>query len=211
MLELQSKGALNINLVSPTHMLIPILSALKTAYIKGLSLPLVYNSSGYERAEVIKKLDGVVDLYLPDMKYFSPQLSKRLSGVSGYFGQAKKAIKEMADQQPHLKLEENETAQKGLIIRHLVLPGQVSNTLNILNWIKENIPLSIGLSLMSQFYPCFKTPPEFQRKITKKEYEKVLRIAQELGFKYIYAQPELFSDNRHLIPDFNHQNPFERE
>jgi len=208
MLELQKRGALNINLVSPSHMLIPILLALKIAYTKGLSIPLVYNSSGYERKEIIKKLDGIVDIYLPDIKYFSSQLSKKLSGVSDYFYHAKKAVREMASQQPHLVFNKNETAQKGLIIRHLVLPGQVSDTLNILNWIKKNIPLSIGLSLMSQFYPCFKTPPDFQRKITQKEYKIVLQRAQELDFRYIYSQPELFSDDSHLIPDFKQENPF---
>lgn len=208
MLEIQKKGALNINLVSPTHMLIPLLSALKIAYNNGLNIPLVYNSSGYEKEKIIKKLDGIVDIYLPDMKYFSPYLSKKLSGVSNYFYHAKKAILEMSTQQPNLVFDKQEIAQKGLIIRHLVLPGQVNDTLNILKWIKNNIPNSFGLSLMSQFYPCFKTPFEFQRKITHEEYNQVLRTAQDLGFKQIFIQPELFSDDSHLVPDFKLENPF---
>ncbi len=208
MLELQKKGALNINLVSPTHMLLPILSALKMAYQKGLFIPLVYNSSGYEKDSIIKKLDGIIDLYLPDLKYRSPQLSKKLSGVSNYFKFAKSALLEMSTQQPELILNQNSIAQKGLIIRHLVIPGKVQDTINILKWIKQNISNSFGLSLMSQFYPCFKTPPEFQKKVTPNEYEKAVNAAQKLGFECLYVQPELFSDNDHLIPDFKQKSPF---
>jgi putative pyruvate formate lyase activating enzyme len=207
-LEIQDKGAFNLNLVSPTHMLIPILSALKIAYKNGLTIPLVYNSSGYEREMIIQKLDGIIDIYLPDLKYFSPQLSKKLSGVANYFDHAKKAVLEMSSQQPNLVINKHNIAKKGLIIRHLVLPGQVKETLHILNWIKKNISNSFGLSLMSQFYPCFKTPPEFQRKITKEEYKRVLCAAEKLGFEQIFIQPELFSGDRHLIPDFKLNNPF---
>ncbi|MFW6124181.1 MAG: radical SAM protein [Acidobacteriota bacterium] len=211
MLEIQKKGALNINLVSPTHMLIPILSALKLAYKNGLTIPLVYNSSGYERDLIIQKLDGIIDIYLPDLKYFSTQLSKKLSGVPNYFDHAKKAILEMSDQQPNLIFNDHEIIQQGLIIRHLILPGQVNDTLHILKWIKENISNSFGISLMSQFHPCFKTPPEFQRKITQEEYKKIIRTANNFGFEQIYTQPELFSDDGHLIPDFKLKNPFQCE
>jgi putative pyruvate formate lyase activating enzyme len=208
MLEIQKKGALNINLVSPTHMLIPLLSSLKIAYKNGLTIPLVYNSSGYERDEVIKKLEGIIDIYLPDIKYFSPRISKKLSGVSDYFGHTKKAILEMSSQQSNLVFDKHQIAKYGLIIRHLVLPGQTNDTINILKWIKKNISGSIGLSLMSQFYPCYKTPPEFQRKITHEEYQRVLHAAHDLGFEQIFIQPELFSDDSHLIPDFKRENPF---
>jgi len=211
MLDIQKKGALNINLVSPTHMLIPILSALKKAYENGLSIPLVYNSSGYERDNIIKELDGIVDIYLPDIKYLSPLLSKKLSNASNYFRYAKKAVLEMSRQQYNLILDKHGVAQKGLVIRHLVLPGQTADTKNILKWIKKNISNSYGLSLMGQFYPCYKTPPEFQRKITRQEYKKVLHTAQKIGFTQIYFQPELFSDESHLIPDFKQDNPFKWE
>jgi len=211
MLEIQRKGALNINLVSPTHMLLPILSALKEAYKKGLSIPLVYNSSGYERETILKNLDGIIDIYLPDIKYFSSSLSRKLSGASNYFDYAKTAVLEMSRQQPDLVFNQQNIAQKGLIIRHLVLPGHVNDSINILYWIKNNITNSFGLSLMSQFYPCFKTPPEFQRKITAEEYKKVLDTAQELEFEQIYIQHELFSEESHLIPDFGLENPFRWE
>jgi putative pyruvate formate lyase activating enzyme len=208
MLEIQRKGALNINLVSPTHMIRPILSALKKAYEKGLSIPLVYNSCGYERDVILKNLEGIIDVYLPDIKYLSSQLSKQLSGVSDYFDYAKRAILEMSRQQPELILDRNKTVQQGLIIRHLVLPGQINDSKNILNWIKKNISNSFGLSLMSQFYPCFRTPLEFRRKISSYEYEQVLETAQKLAFKQMYIQPALFPDDRHLIPDFKQKNPF---
>ncbi|MCD6516976.1 MAG: hypothetical protein J7L72_06115 [Candidatus Aminicenantes bacterium] len=211
MLEIQKKGALNINLVSPTHMILPILSALKKAYETGLSIPLVYNSCGYERDVILKNLEGIIDIYLPDIKYFSSQLSKQLSGVSDYFDHTKRAILEMSRQQPELVLDRGKTAQRGLIIRHLILPGQVNDSIKILNWIKENISNSFGLSLMSQFYPCFKTPLEFQKKISPYEYKQVLETAQMLEFKEMYIQPDLFSDNRHLIPDFKLKNPFRWE
>ncbi len=211
MLEIQEKGALNINLVSPTHMILPILSALKKAYEKGLSIPLVYNSCGYERDDILKKLDGIIDIYLPDIKYFSSQLSKQLSGVSDYFDHTKRAVLEMSRQQPDLILDKNKAAHQGLIIRHLILPGQVNDSIKILNWIKENISNSFGLSLMSQFYPCFKTPLEFRKKISPHEYKQVLDTAQKLEFKQMYIQPDLFSDDRHLIPDFKLKNPFRWE
>ena len=211
MLELQEKGAVNINLVSPTHMLIPILSALKIAYENGLHIPLVYNSSGYERDTIIQKLDGIIDIYLPDLKYFSSSLSKKLSGISNYFDHAKKALLEMSSQQSNLVIDKNKTARQGLIVRHLVLPGQVNDSLHILNWIKKITPRSSALSLMSQFDPCFKTPPEFQRRITHTEYKRVLDAAEKLKFEQIYIQPELFSDDRHLIPDFKLKNPFKWE
>lgn len=210
-LEIQKKGALNINLVSPTHMILPLLSALKKAYKKGLSLPLVYNSCGYERDVILRNLEGIIDIYLPDIKYFSPLLSQKLSGVSDYFDQTKRAILEMSRQQPDLILDKNKSAQRGLIIRHLVLPGQGNDSIKILNWIKKNIPNSYGLSLMSQFYPCFKTPVEFRRKISPAEYEEVVKIAQKLEFEQIFIQPELFLDDRHVIPDFKLENPFRWE
>ncbi|MBD3414187.1 MAG: radical SAM protein [Candidatus Aminicenantes bacterium] len=209
MLGLQKKGALNINLVSPTHMLLPILSALKTALQMGLKIPLVFNSSGYEKRKIIRQLNGIIDLYLPDLKYFSSQISKKLSGVSDYFDTAQKAVYEMSIQQPDLILDESGIAQKGLIVRHLLIPGEVDDSLRLLDWVKENLPNTIGISLMSQFYPCFKTPPEYRKKITADEYEKAVRAAKQSGFRHLFVQPELFSDLKHLIPDFSQKNPFQ--
>ncbi len=208
MLRLQEQGALNINLVSPSHMILPILKALKIAYLKGLSLPLVYNSNAYEKAEVLRNLEGIVDIYLPDFKYFSSHASAKYSGASDYFKYASQAIKEMYCQQPALVLNSKKVAQKGLIIRHLVLPGQTSDSITLLEWISRNLSLSVCLSIMSQYYPCFKAPPEIQRSLTREEYVNVVSKAKELGFKNMLIQPEPFARNEHLIPDFKIKDPF---
>jgi putative pyruvate formate lyase activating enzyme len=208
MLDLQDKGALNINLVSPTHLTLPILHALKIAYGQGLHLPLVYNSNGYEKAEVIESFEGIVDIYLPDLKYYSPEVSKKFSGASDYFQQASRAIREMYSQQPELVLSDEEIAQKGLIIRHLVLPGQVEDSLAILEWVQKNLSTSVCLSLMSQYHPCFRAPEEIQRALTPREYKQIIERALELGFENLFIQPEPFKADEHLIPDFNLKDPF---
>jgi len=208
MLELQSKGALNINFVSPTHVILPILRALRLAYQGGLSIPLVYNSNGYDSVEVIEQLQGIIDIYLPDLKYVSSELSKKYSSAPDYFEQAKLALQEMFCQQPDLILDENEIALKGLIIRHLVLPGATDDSIKVLEWIAENLSTSVGLSLMSQYHPCFKAPTEIQREITREEYRQVMERALEKGFEKLFLQPEPFQKDEHLIPDFRRRNPF---
>ncbi len=208
MLHLQEKGGLNINLVSPSHLVLPILRALRIAYLKGLRLPLVYNSNGYEKAEIIRALEGIIDIYLPDLKYHSPAVAEKFSNAPDYFERASLAIKEMYLQQPELILSEDEMAQAGLIIRHLVLPGQTEDSLAILEWVAKNLSTSVCLSLMSQYHPCFKAPPEIQRNITPEEYKEVLARAGELGFNSLFIQPEPFAQAEHLIPDFSLKDPF---
>jgi len=208
MLHLQEKGSLNINLVSPTHLVLPILRALKIAYSQGLGLPLIYNSNGYEKAEVIKNLEGIIDIYLPDLKYFSPEVAAKFSSAPDYFEQASQAIKEMYRQQPELILSEKGIAIKGLIVRHLILPRQTGDSLAILEWIAQNLSASVCLSLMSQYHPCFKAPEEIQRNLTPEEYHQVIARAEELGFETMFIQPEPFAQVEHLIPDFNLENPF---
>ncbi len=139
MLRLQEEGAYNINCVSPTHFVLPILRALRIAFDKGLSIPLVYNSNGYEKAEVVERLAGVVDVYLPDLKYHSPEPAVRYSGARDYFERASAAIAEMFIQQPDLVLDDGGIARRGLIIRHLVLPGQAEDSIRILDWIAESL------------------------------------------------------------------------
>lgn len=207
MLFLQRKGALNINLVSPTHFLIPILEALKQAYKEGLAIPIVYNSNGYEKAEVVQKLEGIVDIYLPDMKYHSSSLSQKLSGVSDYFQKASQAISEMHHQQPQLVLDDKNAAQRGLIIRHLILPGMSSDSLKLLEWINSHLDSSVCLSLMSQYHPCFKPPPELQKSLSPEEYNKVLGCAKKMEWDTLFYQPEP-SSNHHLVPDFTLPDPF---
>ncbi len=208
MLWLQAQGALNINLVSPTHVVLPILRALRIAYSQGLSIPLVWNSNGYESLEVIEQLRGIVDIYLPDLKYVSSELSKKYSGAPDYFEQARLALQEMYCQQPDLILDEQEIARSGLIIRHLVLPGHTADSIKVLEWIATNLSTSVGLSLMSQYHPCFKAPAELRREITAEEYHQVMNRALELGFEHLFLQPEPFEDDEHLVPDFRRKNPF---
>lgn len=211
MLELQEKGALNINLVSPTHILLPILRALRIAYDQGLHLPVVYNSNAYEKAEVIKCLEGIIDIYLPDLKYFSPELSSRLSGAPDYFHHASQAIQEMYCQQPFLRLSEENVATQGLIIRHLVLPGQTADCSAVLEWIAHNISPYVCLSLMSQYHPCYNAPREINRVVSSGEYISVRAKAEELGFETMFLQPEPFAPEDHLFPDFNLESPFKWE
>ena len=211
MLELQEKGALNINLVSPTHMLLPILRALRIAYAEGLHLPVVYNSNAYEKAKVIKCLEGIIDIYLPDLKYFSPELSGRFSGTPDYFHHANQVIQEMYCQQPFLRLSEQKIAIQGLIIRHLVLPGQTADSSAVLGWIAQNLSPYVCLSLMSQYHPCHKAPREIKRGLSSGEYSSVRAKAKELGFETLFLQTESFAQEDHLIPDFDLESPFKWE
>lgn len=208
MLELQSQGALNINLVSPTHVILPILRALRLAYSQGLSLPLVYNSSGYDSLEVVEQLRGIVDIHLPDLKYVSSELSRRYSSAPDYFDKARLALQEMYCQQPDLVLDEREIARRGLIIRHLVLPGAAEDSIRVLEWIAGNLSTSVGLSLMSQYHPCYKAPAEIQREISREEYNRVMQKALDLGFENLFLQPEPFEPDEHLVPDFRRKKPF---
>ncbi len=209
MLNLQEKGALNINLVSPTHLIVAILKALEKAYKQGLRLPLVFNSSGYEKAAVIRELDGIVDIYLPDLKYFSSRLSEKFSGALDYFDHASRSIQEMFRQQPELICNDSDVAEKGFIIRHLILPGQSDDSLRILEWIVRKLSCRVGISLMSQYYPRFKAPSCLQKTLDPGEYFKVLNRAFELGFENLFYQSEPFHPREHLLPDFDRVDPFE--
>jgi putative pyruvate formate lyase activating enzyme len=208
MLDLQEQGALNINFVSPTHIILPILKALRIAYTQGLSIPLVYNSNGYDSPPVIGCLEGIIDVYLPDIKYFSPVISKKYSGAADYFENAGPVVREMSVQQPVLELNGKGAARKGLIIRHLVMPGCVEDSLSVLRWIKTNISPFIGLSLMSQYHPCYKAPDEIRRSLAEEEYREVTSLAFELDFENLFVQPEPFTTGDHLVPDFNKKEPF---
>jgi len=208
MLNLQAQGALNINLVSPTHVILPVLRALKIAYERGLTLPVVYNSNGYDSIEVIEELRGIIEIYLPDLKYLSPDLSKKYSAAPDYFEQAHLAIQEMYCQQPELILNDKDIATRGLIIRHLVLPGCSEDSIQIVDWLARNLSTSIGLSLMSQYHPCFKAPPELQGEISRQEYQKIVSRASSYNFSYLFLQPEPFRSEEHLMPDFHRRHPF---
>jgi len=208
MIGLQGQGALNINLVSPTHVILPILRSLRLACELGLEIPLVYNSNGYDDAKVIGHLDGIVDIYLPDLKYVSPELAARYSGADDYFAAASIAVREMAAQQPVLSLDGEGHALRGTILRHLVLPGHSGDSLDALRWIRDNLSPHIGLSLMSQYHPCHKAPEELRRPLSCEEYGRVTALAMDLGFENLFIQPEPFAAEDHLVPDFRDKEPF---
>ncbi len=207
-LFLQEKKALNINLVTPTHVIIPILEALKRSFARGLGIPVVYNTSAYDSYETILRLAGIVDIYLPDFKYIRKDTASRYSNAPDYPERAAEVIKEMYRQVGDLEIDDEGNAKKGLTIRHLILPGCKEESCEILEWIATNLSTQVCLSLMSQFHPCNNVPDEIKRGISKEEYNGVLSKAEELGFENAYIQPYQFNSKDHLLPDFNKDDPF---
>ena len=186
-LELQEKGAENIDLVNPTHFVPQIIEALKLAKDNGLRLPVVYNSGGYESINTLKALEGLVDIYLPDVKYFDDELARRLSNAPNYFETAVKAVGEMV-RQTGKPVFENERLLRGTMVRHLVLPGCYKDSIEIVRRLWERFGKDILFSLMSQYTPFGKvrTDPEFakmNRRITTFEYNKVLDAVIEAGLE----------------------------
>lgn len=203
-LKQQEKGAHNINLVTPTMYVLQIIKALKIAKSRGLSIPIVYNSNGYENVETIKLLKGYIDIYLPDLKYYSNELAKKYSNICNYFETATKAIKEMYNQVGMAQFDENGLIKKGVIIRHLVLPNHIQNTKNILKWIKDNMPNDIYVSVMAQYFPTYKAKEDklINRKLNKKEYNEVLNYLYSLDLENGYIQ-ELGEHEEEYVPDFD--------
>ena len=203
-LDLQEQGAHNINLVTGTHFLPGILTALDLARPK-LSIPVVYNCGGYEKPEVIRLLDGYVDIYLPDLKYFDPELSARYSGARDYFAQASQAVSAMISQTGSPVFDEDGIMQKGVIIRHMVLPGSRKDSISILRWIREHLPEEgFLLSLLSQYTPFYKSCeyPQINRRLTTYEYDKVLEEAISLGLTKGFMQ-EKSSAKEEYTPPFD--------
>ena len=202
--ELQQKGANNINLVTPTHYVPEIIEAIKLARKNGLSLPIVYNSSGYEKVHTLKLLEGYVDVYLPDMKYFSPFLSKKYSGVSDYFAVAKDAIAEMYRQVGAPVFDESEIIKNGVIVRHLVLPSHSDDSKRVINYLYSTYKDNIYISIMNQFTPNEKCRDfsELNRTLNKDEYESVVNYAVWLGVKNGFTQ-EGRTASESFIPAFD--------
>lgn len=200
----QEKGAHNINLVTPTMYVYQIIEAIKLARKSGLKIPIVYNSNGYENIETIQILNGYIDVYLPDLKYYTNELSKKYSNVDNYFEIATNAIKEMYSQVGNAVFDDNGLIQKGVIIRHLVLPNHIQNTKNILKWINENLPKDIYVSIMAQYFPTYKAKNNslINRKLNKKEYKDVLNYLYSLDLQNGYIQ-DLGSHEEEYVPDFN--------
>jgi putative pyruvate formate lyase activating enzyme len=182
-LNLQERGAHNINFVSPTPYLYHIVRALPIAWRKGLEIPIVYNTSGYERPEIIKALNHVVDVYMPDLKYHDNSLSPTFSEVNDYFEHAYPAIEEMFKQAGELQVDEAGIARKGMILRHLILPGQVENSKKVLKIISQSSFKNASLSLMSQYFPAYQAAkiPGINRRVQPEEYEDVKNYALSLN------------------------------
>jgi putative pyruvate formate lyase activating enzyme len=184
MLKLQKTGCHNINLVTPTHVMPNILKAVRIAMKEGLRIPLVYNTSGYERLEIIRLLDGIVDIYLPDMKYMdSEQAATYSAGASDYPEFASKAIIEMNRQVGELTIKERGIAVRGLMIRHLVMPNRVAGTQKFVQWVARELPHSTYVNIMSQYRVEFKAYdfPTIARGITREEYLEAISWAEEAG------------------------------
>ena len=199
--RLIEQGAHNLNLVNPTHYAPMLAKALKK-YCS--PVPVIYNSGGYERVEMLKALEGLVDIYLPDLKYVDSAVSLRYSGAADYFDYASKAILEMSRQGGKATFDENGVMKKGLIVRHLILPRNTAQSIKALTWIRENLPEGTLVSLMCQYTPCgeLENFPELQRRLTRREYEKVVDQMLELGLTGGYLQ-ELSSAKEEYIPPFD--------
>jgi putative pyruvate formate lyase activating enzyme len=185
MLELQQLGCHNINLVSPSHVVAPVLAALLLAARQGLHLPLVYNSGGYDSPQALALLDGVVDIYMPDMKFADSAVARRLTGVSGYAEANRAAVLEMHRQVGDLVLDQQGIARRGLLVRHLVLPDNLAGTDRILTFIAEEVSPDTYLNLMDQYRPCYCADrhPPLDRSISAEEYATALRWAREKGLR----------------------------
>ncbi len=205
MIKQQERNVQNINLVTPTSYALQIVEAIKIARKKGLEIPIVYNTNGYESVETLKLLEGYVDIYLPDLKYYYDDLAKKYSKVDNYFEIATKAIQEMYRQVGTPVLDENGVMKKGLMIRHLILPNEVQNSKKVLKWIKENIDSNVYVSIMAQYFPTYKAKeiPEIARKITKEEYEKVENYLYELDLENGYIQ-ELGEHEEEYVPTWEY-------
>lgn len=206
-LELQASCAENINLVTPTHYIYPILLALRDAYSSGLTLPLVYNTNGYDSVELLSLLDGIVDVYLPDLKYMDEACARDYSSAEDYPETAKKAILEMSRQVGPL-VESNGVATRGLIIRHLLLPENIAGSYDFLLWLESQGVCGVTLSLMSQYSPQHRAAefPELRGRIAQKDYLDIVRYALDLGFEHVLTQGIESADV--YLPDFEKERPF---
>ncbi|MFQ5848147.1 MAG: radical SAM protein [Candidatus Methylomirabilales bacterium] len=185
MLELQEEGCHNINFVTPEHVVPQILEAVPLAVRMGLRLPLVYNTSAYDSLESLRHLDGVVDIYMPDLKFWDPDVSKRLAKAKDYPAAAAAAIKEMHRQVGDLTFAEDGLARRGLLVRHLVMPGGVAGTREVVRFLAQEISPHTYVNIMAQYHPAGlvgpEKYPEINRRITAEEYQEAIRVAREEG------------------------------
>ncbi|MEA3275037.1 MAG: radical SAM protein [Pseudomonadota bacterium] len=190
MLELQALGCHNINLVSPSHVVAQIIAAVKIAAERGLCLPIVYNTGGYDSPEALALLDGIVDIYMPDMKYADAENARRYSRARGYVAFNQRAVKEMHRQVGDLVLDEAGIARRGLLVRHLVLPGNLANTAAVMEFLAREVSPDTYLNLMDQYHPCYRADryPPLDRLLTPGEYAEALASARRSGL-YRFDRP----------------------
>jgi putative pyruvate formate lyase activating enzyme len=210
LLYLQNElGCHNINFVSPSHFVPQILQTLLIAIPMGLKIPLVYNTGGYDSVETIKALDGVIDIYLPDLRYASDKTAKQFSQAPHYVENSRQAIKEMYHQVGNLITDENDIAQRGLVVRHLILPEGLAGSEESLRWLAKEISPEVSVSLMAQYYPTHHALryPALSRGITEAEYLEVIDLLEELGIENGWIQEMSAPEN--YRPDFEREShPF---
>lgn len=199
--NLLEQGVHNLNLVTPTHF-VPMIAKALAEY--NSPVPVVYNSSGYEKAETLKMLEGLVDIYLPDLKYFDSAPAEKYSGAADYFDYASKAVLEMHRQVGNIELDSSGLAKKGLIIRHMVLPGNISQAVKVFEWVSENLPEETYISVMRQYTPYgeAKEMPPINRRLSSREYSLVKQKILALGFENCYFQSSE-SATESFIPNFD--------
>ncbi|QBD87090.1 radical SAM protein [Clostridium tetani] len=202
-LELQKKGANNINLVTPTHYVPEIIEALKLSKSNGLNIPILYNSNGYDSLNTLKALAGYIDVYLPDLKYYNSKYSLRYSMAKDYFEKASIAIEEMYRQVGKPIFDENSIIKRGVIIRHLMLPGLLFDSKKIIDFIYKSFGDNVYISIMNQYTPMFKASDyaEINRRLNEKHYDTLINYALDLGIKNAFIQ-ENGSSSEEFVPDF---------
>ena len=203
-LEQQARGAATLDLVTPTHYLVPILHALALAKARGLSLPVVYNTSGYERVEAIEALAGAVDIYLPDLKYADDKSARDYSRAEDYFAVASRAIEKMVQQVGAIDFGADGALRRGVLVRHLVLPGHRHESMRLLDWLWSTFGDAVQIALMNQYTPLFEAEKhrEIHRRLTTFEYESVVDYARTLGITRCYVQEGRTADTK-FVPVFD--------
>lgn len=200
----EKNGANNINLVTPTMYVYQIIEAIKIARKMGLTIPIIYNTNAYENVQTIKALEGYIDVYLPDLKYYFDNLAQEYSKVNNYFEYATEAIKEMYKQVGKPEFDENGIIKKGIIIRHLILPNNIENSKKVLKWIKNEFGNNVYISVMAQYFPAYKAKQNetLNRKINKQEYNEIEEYIEKLGIENGYIQ-ELGEHEEEYVPNFD--------
>jgi putative pyruvate formate lyase activating enzyme len=210
MLYLQDElGCHNINFVSPSHFVPQLVRAVLEAAPLGLHIPLVYNSSGYDSVETLKELDGIISVYLPDLRYASDKWARKFSRARDYVGHARAAIKEMYRQVGELVMDESGVAQRGLIVRHLILPHGLAGSEESLQWLAHEVSPGVSVSIMAQYYPSHRAEriPMLSREISESEYEVVLKLLDEVRLENGWVQEMGVAEN--YLPDFDREgHPF---